>query len=245
MQKNLHGFVIHLQRAVQRQPQVAWIRRHAPCETEVVDATDGALLKGVMLESHVPGLHEPRYPFPLRPGELGVFHSHRECWRRIVEGGYRGGLVLEDDLVFDPTTFASAVRLAESHGGADAYVRFPYKHREAASEVLADKDGLTLIRPDVVALGAQGQYVGRDAARRLLEVTERFDRPIDTFLQMRWIHRVKVLSIWPSSLDELSADLGGSLIQQRTPIMTKLRREFDRFLYRRAVSNYSRRSRQP
>jgi GR25 family glycosyltransferase involved in LPS biosynthesis len=157
-----------------------------------------------------------------------------------VAGGYRAGLILEDDIKFDPKVFARAIRLAESYAGEDTYVRFPQKKRESSSSVLAIDDELTLIRPDIIALGAVGQLVGREAARRLLEATERFDRPIDTFLQMRWIHGVNILSVWPSSLKEISADLGGSLIQKGTPIMTKLYREFDRMQYRRAVAKYSR-----
>lgn len=240
MQDNLHGFVIHLRRAVQRQAQVEWIRRHAPCAVSVVDATDGAELTAAQREACVSGLHRPSYPFALRPGEVGAFHSHRECWRRIVAGGHRAGLILEDDLEFDPPVFERAAGLAASHDLENSYVRFPLRRRESSSQVIARDSELALIRPDVIALGAVGQLVGREAARRLLTATERFDRPVDTFLQMRWIHGVKVLSVWPSTLREISADLGGSLIQQRTPIIAKLRREFDRYRYRRAVVRFSR-----
>ncbi|MEY4379390.1 MAG: hypothetical protein RLZ85_1271 [Verrucomicrobiota bacterium] len=242
MQQNLHGFIIHLRRAARRQPQVAWIQQHSPCRVSVVDATDGAELTPAQRESYVAGIHQPAYPFALRPGELGAFHSHRECWRRIVAGGHRAGLILEDDLEFDPPVFARAVSLAAEHGGDDCYVRFPLRQREVSSAAVARDAELTLIRPDVIALGAVGQLVGREAARRLLAATERFDRPVDTFLQMRWIHGVEVLSVWPSTLREISADLGGSLIQQRTPLIAKLRREFDRYRYRRAVAKFSRQS---
>ena len=240
MQQNLHGFIIHLKRAIRRQPQVAWIQAHLPFGSSVVDATDGAQLTEAQRDSYVTGLHQPAYPFGLRPGELGAFHSHRECWQRIVSGGHRAGLILEDDLEFEPSVFARAIRLAEAHAGEDAYVRFALRRRESSAGVLATDGEIALIRPDVVALGAVGQLVGREAARRLLAATERFDRPIDTFLQMRWVHGVNVLSVWPSSLKEISADLGGSLIQQRTPILTKLRREFARMWYRSAVAKYSR-----
>jgi glycosyl transferase, family 25 len=243
MQQNLHGFIIHLRRAVRRQPQVAWISQHAPCEVSVVDATDGAELTPAQRDSYAPGLYQPAYPFALRPGELGAFHSHRECWRRIVSGGHPAGLILEDDLKFDSAVFARAVGLAAEHGGEDSYVRFPLRQREAAPASIAQDDELTLIRPDIIALGAVGQLVGREAARRLLAATERFDRPVDTFLQMRWIHGVKVLSVWPSSLREVSVNLGGSLIQKKTPQWgAKLSREWKRFWYRRAVDTWSRKA---
>lgn len=242
MLQNLHGFVIHLRRAVRRQAQVAWIQGHAPVAVTVVDAADGDQLSAEQSSRCVPGLHQPAYPFGLIPGEIGAFHSHRECWRRILDGGHDAGLILEDDLTFEPGLFARAVRLAAATGGVDAYVRFPVRPRESSSVVVGRDGEIAVIRPEVIGLGAVGQLVGREAARRLLEATERFDRPIDTFLQMRWAHRTEVLSVWPSSLKEISSDLGGSLIQKQIPFMAKLRREYGRFCYRHAVARYSRRA---
>jgi GR25 family glycosyltransferase involved in LPS biosynthesis len=161
----------------------------------------------------------------------------------IVEGEARAGLILEDDLDFVPDVFARAVRLAMSCGIEDAYVRFPLRQREVAPTPLATDGDLKLIRPEVIALGAVGQVVGKEAARRLLAATETFDRPVDTFLQMPWAHGVRVLSVWPSSLREVSADLGGSLIQEKTPQWgAKLAREWKRFWYRRTVDAWSRKT---
>jgi GR25 family glycosyltransferase involved in LPS biosynthesis len=240
---DLRGYVIHLKKASRRLPQVKWIIAHAPCPVTVVDAVDGLALGPTERTVYRCELHEPRYPFELRSGELGAFLSHRACWKLIVNGSSPAGLILEDDLVFDPATFARAVRLAMSGGIEDAYVRFPLRPREVAPSAIARDDELTLIRPDVVALGAVGQVVGREAARRLLAATEKFDRPIDTFLQMRWVHGVRVLSVWPSSLREVSSNLGGSLIQKKTPQWSaKLSREWKRFWYRRSVDIWSRRT---
>lgn len=244
--KGLHGYVIHLRKATLRDPQVEWISAHAPCPFTVIDAVDGSALSQNEREAYLRDLHEPGYPFELRLGELGAFHSHRACWKMIVEGGCRAGLILEDDLEFNPAVFSRAVELAMSCEIEDAYVRFPIRRRETAPSSVAADGELALIRPDVVALGAVGQVVGRNAARRLLAATEHFDRPIDTFLQMRWIHGVRVLSVWPSSLREVSVNLGGSLIQKKTPQWgAKLSREWKRFWYRSAVDTWSRKTSGP
>jgi GR25 family glycosyltransferase involved in LPS biosynthesis len=241
--KDLHGYVIHLRKATRRGPQVEWIAAHAPCPVTVIDAVDGSALDQNQLDACRQDLHEPHYPFELRPGEYGAFHSHRACWKMIVEGDARAGLILEDDLDFAPEIFARAVRLAMSCGIEDAYVRFPLRRRETASAPIATDGDLRLISPEVIALGAVGQVVGKEAARRLLAVTEKFDRPVDTFLQMRWVHGVRVLSVWPSSLKEVSAGLGGSLIQAKTPQWrAKIAREWKRFCYRRAVAAWSRKA---
>ena len=241
--KDLHGYVIHLRKATRRGPQAEWISAHAPCPVTVIDAVDGSVLGPKQRDAYRQGLHEPRYPFELRPGEHGAFHSHRACWQMIVEGEARAGLILEDDVDFVPEVFARAVQLAMSCGIEDAYVRFPIRQREAAPTTIATDGDLKLIRPEVIALGAVGQVVGKEAARRLLAATENLDRPVDTFLQMRWVHGVRVLSVWPSSLREVSADLGGSLIQEKTPRWgAKLSREWKRLWYRRTVDAWSRKT---
>lgn len=238
--KDLHGYVIHLRKATLRGAQVEWISAHAPCPVTVIDAVDGSALSQSQRDSYQQELYEPHYPFELRTGEIGAFHSHRACWKMIVQGEARAGLILEDDLDFVPDIFARAVSLAMSYGIEDAYVRFPLRQRETASTAIAIDGDIKLINPEVIALGAVGQVVGKEAARRLLTITEYFDRPVDTFLQMRWVHSVRVLSVWPSSLREVSANLGGSLIQKKTPqLNTKLLREWKRFWYRRAVHTWS------
>jgi glycosyl transferase family 25 len=240
---DLHGFIIHLRKATRRTPQVAWIADHLACPVTVVDAVDGSMLSQAERGAYREALHEPRYPFELSPGEQGAFHSHRACWKMIVDGECRAGLILEDDLEFTPAVFDQAVQLAKSCGIEDAYVRFPLRARESAPTVIAKDGDLRLIRPEIVALGAVGQVVGKEAARRLLAATENFDRPVDTFLQMRWVHGVRVLSVWPSSLREVSVNLGGSLIHQKTPGWgAKLAREWKRFWYRRAVNAWSRKA---
>ena len=75
------------------------------------------------------------------------------------------------------------------------------------------------------------QIVTFDAAKRLLERTTRFDRPVDTYLQLRWQHGVRILTLWPNGVREISSRLGGSLIQEKSN-GDRLRRELLRPLYR-------------
>lgn len=199
-------------------------------------------MSGTTASAYRPGLWSPIYPFALRPTEVACFLSHRKCWKRIVDERLDAGLILEDDVEFDPEFIRSAVALAANHGGRSAYVRLPIRDREKPSKIVAKDGGLTLFYPKVVALGAQGQLVGFEAARKLLQATEIFDRPVDTFLQMRWVHGVNVLVVWPPTLREISSDLGGSLIQKRTPILGKFKREINRLRYRLAVAYRSRKT---
>ena len=102
------------------------------------------------------------------------------------------------------------------------------------------RDNISIFEPTVIGLGTQAQIVTYDAARRLLEKTEQFDRPIDVYLQLRWKHGVRVLTLWPNGVRERSSSLGGSLIGKETSNGDKLRRELLRPLYRAKLHIYSR-----
>ena len=72
----------------------------------------------------------------------------------------------------------------------------------------------------------------------------RFDRPVDTFLQMRWVTGIAPFCVVPSGIGDQSAEIGGSTVSasgkaRRSP-GERLWREWSRFVYRRRVQKYSR-----
>ena len=118
---------------------------------------------------------------------------------------------------------------------AESFIRLPAKRREAPREQIAQQGESRLFLPKVIGLQTVAQVVGREAAKRLLAVTEVLDRPVDTFLQMHWIHGQRIQTILPNGVSELTQELGGSTIQKRKS-GSKLAREFKRSLYRAQVS---------
>ena len=238
---DLDCFIIHLERATDRAPQVAATRAALPLRCHVLPACDGQSMTEAEARAHVPGARKPRYPFALRPSEVATFHSHRACWRRIVDQRLPAALILEDDLELDTTRFLPALDLARAHAQDGDFVRFPIKRREDAGEVIAHHGETRLARHDSVALGMVAQFVTHGAAQKLLETSRTFDRPVDTFLQMTWVHGVRVLTAWPTGIEEVSARLGGSLVQRKEGIGAKLRREILRPIYRRRIAAMARR----
>ena len=119
-------------------------------------------------------------------------------------------------------------------------IRFPMKPREKPRNISVKRDNISIFEPTVIGLGTQAQIVTYDAARRLLEKTEYFDRPIEVYLQLRWKHGVRVLTLWPNGVRERSSSLGGSLIGKERSNDNKLRRELLRPLYRAKLNIYSR-----
>jgi GR25 family glycosyltransferase involved in LPS biosynthesis len=235
----MKAYVIHLERATGRRGQVEKIRASLPMPLEIVPAVDGAALSAEAFRARYRRtLFQPRYPFELRAGEIGCFLSHRKCWEMIASGDDAGALIIEDDVNIDAALFARMLPFVESRSGEEAYLRFPVKAGRETGKVLFEKDRLSIFAPITPGLGTQGQYVGRAAALALLKATELFDRPIDSFLQMRFQHHVPILSTSPMVMEEISADIGSSLIQGKDkPLSKKIGREILRPIYRWKVAS--------
>jgi GR25 family glycosyltransferase involved in LPS biosynthesis len=235
------ALVIHLRRARDRAPQVERLKSSLPMPVEVVDAVD-ARQSGDGRARHysAEALARPRFPFPVGDGEIAAFLSHRKAWAMIAAAGADGAFVLEDDVEADPVLFGRAVTLIGRHAGPDDLVRLPWHDRESPLEVLAEDGGTRLFRPRTIGLGMIGQWVGRKAAAQLLAASERFDRPVDGFVQLRWHHRCSVLTVLPSGISEVSERLGGSEIQTGKGIFARIRNEALRPIYRWQIARLSR-----
>ena len=230
--QTLRCLVIHLARAKQRAANVEVLIRDLPCQTEVISAVDGASDPAAIAGYYVRSLLSPRYPFALRPAEVATFLSHRKCWQYIVDQGLEAALIVEDDVALAEPTFRKALSLAMDHLRQGDVIRFPIKPREVSALDVARSDDSHLFMPKEIGLGMQCQIVSKEAAERLLSLTERFDRPVDTYLQLVWEHQVRILTVWPSGISEISEGLGGSLIGQRMSLGRKLRQEILRPIYR-------------
>ena len=232
------AFILHLERAVQRRPQVERLRAALTCASEIVEATDGAKLAGADVAAvYARQLHRPRFSFALNRAEIGAFLSHRAAWRLIVEQNLDYALVFEDDAEIDAAAFARTCEVARQTRRLWDYALAPAPQTRIAGAILAERDGIALIRPKSPPLRAIAQFVSQDAARRLLAATETFDRPIDTFLQLSWVTGVELLAIKPSGVRDVSGAVGGSTIQRkRMAVWEKLRHEIARPVYRAQVS---------
>src|SRR6056297_230025 len=176
----MRSLIIHMARSTAREANVRRLLRDLP-GAEVFEATDGsdpAQIAGLAL--HPGDLHRPRYPFALRPAEIGVFQSHRRAWKWLLDSDEDHVLIVEDDLAVDPGGLSRALRLVHAHARRDMYIRLPVKAREVPAQVLATEGDSQFILPRVVGLQCIAQVVGRDAADRLLRQTAGIDRPVDT-----------------------------------------------------------------
>lgn len=225
----IRAFVIHLERAAGRRPQVDRLLATLPLSGEVLHAVDGQRLSdGEFRGVCRAGLHRPRYPFALSRTEVACFLSHRRAWQAILDQGLDAGLVAEDDAAVAPE-FADVLGMALADMRPDEFIRFPHRERHELGPVVRQRGGAWLVEPRFPALGMVVQLVGREAARRLLDASRVLDRPVDSFAQMQWLHGARVLTARPIVVREIGAELGGSVIHaQRRGLVERVVHEVQR-----------------
>ncbi len=239
------GYIISMRRAEERFEHVQRVIAKCPIACHRWDAVDGRLLSDASVaDVYRKGLHRPHYPFELTRGEIGCFLSHRSVWQQIIDAGLPGALVLEDDIDLS-AGFEEAFRFGIEYAPPCSYVQFQIRDVIGGGQELAVSGGYRLVRPEVAPVRAMAQWITRQAAQRLVEATRVFDRPIDTFVQMRWLHGVDVLVLTPPRVREISGELGGSVInaQKRKRFqLPQVSRDWKRFVYRYQVRDWCRRS---
>jgi glycosyl transferase family 25 len=230
------AFILHLERASSRAATVQSLRAGMAIESEVLGAIDGARLTPQEVDQvYARRRFRPAYPFPLTRTEVGVFLSHRLAWRRIVDDALDFAFIFEDDAEIDPPAFAALVEFATLERPAWDYVLLPAQAIRNGTPV-ASRGGLTLMRPDTPPLRAIAQIVSLAAAKRLLDRTLPFDRPIDTLMQMTWVTGQPVLVASPSPIRDVSRETGGSTVQRKSmSLVERLRHETMRPIYRAQV----------
>ncbi len=236
MKPQVEAFVISLPRARERHAQVAKLQNDCPLPCHVIEAIDGGQLSDQeVARVYTRDLHRPHYPFELQRGEIGAFLSHRKAWTAIVERNLDAGLILEDDIELTLPGFTNSLGLAIEHLTAQSYIQFRV--------FWGDRHPIqspTIEPTAIVPLGATSQLVGREAAVRLLECTEQFDRPIDTFVQLKWLSQIQTQVVSPSYVAEISRNLGGTTVRQKSrSIVSRLHRNLMRPIYRAKLNAYS------
>lgn len=90
-----------------------------------------------------------------------------------------------------------------------------------------------LCKPAIAPLRMSCTLYSQAAVRTLVGLTERFDRPVDTFVQMSWVTGCGPLITIPSGVREISAEIGGSTIQKSNKsLFERVQRDMAQSLHR-------------
>jgi GR25 family glycosyltransferase involved in LPS biosynthesis len=231
------GFILHLARATGRAAQAEAMRSALPIDTEILPAVDGLQMSDTEARRFVrTRMHEPHYPFDLSKTEIACFLTHRRAWQAIIDAGCDAGLIVEDDAAVASGDFEGVVGAALRSIRPDEFIRFPHRERHEPGTLVRSAGPARFIEPRLPCLGMVMQLVGREAARRLLDASWQFDRPVDNFVQMQWLHTARVLTARPIVVREICQELGGSVIHRPQPgVMEKVFHELQRPLIRLAI----------
>ena len=243
-QMKTSAFVITLDRSAERRPHAEKIVSDLPIPGELLSAVDGSSLAiDAVTQVYQRQIHMPRYPFSLSRGEIGCFLSHRKAWKAIVDRELDAALILEDDVIFDPKSLKNAINYLENCTSTEDYIQFQVRDVAVFPTDTIPDEHHWLVQPCPVMLRTTAQFVTHGAALRLLDVTQCFDRPVDTFLQMTWVTGVTVKIIQPCIVREISNQIGGStLSRRRQPWYERLQREIMRPIYRAKIRHRSRKA---
>lgn len=122
-------------------------------------------------------------PGGLSKGEVACFLSHRKCWQQIVEGIDEYSAIFEDDVIFSDK---SAQYLQETDWipeDADIVKLEVMTRKLIVDKVPAKKiDERVVTRFYTTNVGAAAYILSRNAAEKLLKMTERFYLPVDHVL---------------------------------------------------------------
>tara|TARA_B110000977_G_scaffold100249_1_gene131564 strand:+ start:595 stop:1344 length:750 start_codon:yes stop_codon:yes gene_type:complete len=239
--KKYKCFIIHLKRAQKRKLYVDEIVSKLSMETEIIDAVDGKLIdESTILKyySKKP-LYYPAYPITLNKGEIGCFLSFRKAWKNIVDQNLSAGLIFEDDVSLNLNVFQESLNSALQWINKYGYIQFQVRDIPKNSKLLKSNNKVHLLQPSPILLRCSAQLVSYSTAKKLLEKTEKFDRPVDTLLQTNWNTGIEISSINPSGITDNTFDSGGSNLSLRIPITLKIKQEYNRIKYRNNIKKYT------
>jgi len=226
--------VINLERATRRLDYISGQLLKNSIEFKRIDAIEGVKLESEALEDYQ---NQSKYSFQhysaLSPGEIGCSLSWHKAWDLASNADNQAIIVLEDDVEISDNFTKTICALEKDHNeniviDLSGKQGFLEKERKIIN-------GITLIRYSTPPLGNQGAIYGKKSAERLLANVAEFKSPSDTLRQMIWRHGVQTWSLERGCLSHQTQEVGGSTIQNRKRIYTKIKNELMRPIYRGAI----------
>jgi len=227
-------YIINLERATRRLDYISKQLIKYNIKFERIDAVEGVKLEGKTLKNYQ---NQSKYSIQhysmLSPGEIGCSLSWYKAWALASNAANQAIIVLEDDVKISDN-FSQTISKLEKSLDKNIVIDLSGKpgFLEKERKIV---NGITLIRYSTPPLGNQGAIYGKNAAERLLANVTGFKSPLDTLRQMIWHHGVQTWSLEQGCLSHQTQEVGGSTIQNRKRIHTKIKNELMRPLYRSKI----------
>ena len=192
-------FVINLERSPERLESSQQQLAEQGLSFERINAIDGAMLTAAQINSHYNAeLNKQNYHYPLSPGQIGCYLSHRKAWQTIVDRQLDYAIVLEDDFILKddlshtitnieqlPVDWQIIKLSAYQNRTRPIAYQFPLQHQQ---HLVIHKKLMT---------GCCASAISYHGAKQLLAATTMFGRPVDCDLQHIWETKVAGYSLLP------------------------------------------------
>jgi len=219
-------FVINLDGSTERLKKVGSELAKYALAFERISAVDGRLMSLAQLQQHYcPQKNASNYYKALTAGEIGCYLSHRKVWQTIIERELTSAVILEDDFLLSQS-IDDIVSFAQSGTLYDYIKLSDHPGRSRKTRTLKTIGQSQLVSFDKIPARTCAQLVSAQGAKKLLQHSETFGRPVDIDLQYWWEKDIEVLGLKPFAFmpaPDVKSDI--SAIQNRSSVKThRLRR---------------------
>lgn len=229
-------FVINLDRSPQRLDSIKMTFESLGLEfirVQAVDLNTGS--DHGIINLYDDHQNSKNYFAKLTKAEQGCFYSHRNAWKAFLDSSSDSCIVLEDDVALTHDFSDAVVACCDWLIGERPRILKLYAKRPVGGATVFLRDSRRrIVIPKLPPLGAVAHIINRPAARELLAKSDSFFQPVDVYMQAWWQTGVEVGVLQPSIVNEVSATLGGSTIQnrKRIPVPQRIKREVLRGVFR-------------
>ncbi|KID55798.1 hypothetical protein JF50_15685 [Pseudoalteromonas luteoviolacea] len=143
------------------------------------------------------------YHKPLSPGEIGCYMSHLKVLQHIVDNEIPWAIILEDDfeVVGNLNEAISALSEIDFEWDMIKLAEYGDRTRPTAYEFKLNATFNLKIQKKVSA-GTCAQAVTLDGAKKILQSSIPFGRPVDTDYQHWWEKNIEILTLSPCPLKQ-------------------------------------------
>lgn len=159
-----------------------------------------------------PQLNRRRCKRPLAPVEVAAYASHRKAMQVFLETDQPLALILEDDFrLLEAAAFTARMEgLVSAPVEWDILKLFDFQQRAVVDEVSVGD--VAIVSHGSPTAGMVGYLVTRQGAKKMLSRPRVF-RQIDEDIKYFWELKLRVLSVRPNLVTDISERLGGSLLE--------------------------------
>lgn len=239
----LRAFALHPERNGAARARARTALDACGVEGELWPLVEGAALSSSDLADTVGAqLFDPAYPLSLSTGEIAHFLTHRQIWAELQRGGFNAALILDCPGPIAPDPFDDALDLALEHLPALALIELRSDPAPGPAVLIDTLGAATLTIPQQTQGRAPALLITQEAARHLLALSDRIDRPMETFLHSHWHTGLRCASVCPSGLGN---GPDSSPIPQPSGAWPRVRYDLAQRKYLRAVARLSQNSTAP